>query len=359
MARQRKKNTAKATNREQSEKLDEEDQRIVTLEIGIQQNLEPAQLFYWMKGMGSAPTIMHGHEQKKSVEKIQAPTVASIAITPTDLAENETEMAMAARKLTFSTGLENTKPTLAAVIQGNRSIQQGLKFNYYPPTVKDGRKIVRLNMIEVEEQTRKWQTSLIGPMILKNWEADFKMSKELMTNVPVWVTFPGLPIQYWTGENLGRIASSIGKPICTDKLTAQEARISYARMLIEMDISQALPEDVLIETPNGELRQQQLKEETQNKVTTAEENNVNSNNEDEQRQEADFQIAKSKGKQVQKERNTVRKNAMEEAIQIRLQQNRFTALRIQEKEDASSASNGVRVPVVQPPMTICAWNIRG
>ncbi|XP_019262495.1 PREDICTED: uncharacterized protein LOC109240323 [Nicotiana attenuata] len=240
------------------------------------------------------------------------------------------------------------------------------------------------------------------PMILKNWEADFKMSKELMTNVPVWVTFPRLPIQYWTGENLGRIASSIGKPICTDKLTAQEARISYARMLIEMDISQALPEDVLIETSNGELRQQQLKydwhpsfcqdclsirfntgecknqkgekkegkgqqegkkqgkkvitkwiakarEETQNKVTIAEENNVNSNNEDEQRQEADFQIAKSKGKQVQKERNTVRKNAMEEAIQIRLQQNRFTALRIQEHEDASSASNGERVPVVQPP----------
>ncbi|OIT24364.1 hypothetical protein A4A49_51574, partial [Nicotiana attenuata] len=250
MARQRKKSTTKATNTEQTEKLDEEDQRIVTPETGIQQNLESAQLFHWMKGMGSAPTIMHGHELRESVEKttIQAPTIASIALTPTDLAENETEMAMAARKLTFSTGIEDTKPTLAVVVQGNRSSQQGLKLNYYPPTVKDGRKIVRLNMIVVEEQTRRWQTSLIGyvlggtpqfkemlgfvygvwqfvstpqvlmheegyfvfkfdcdedrdlvmqngpytfnnrPMLLKNWEADFKMSKELMTNVPVWVT---------------------------------------------------------------------------------------------------------------------------------------------------------------------------
>lgn len=50
----------------------------------------------------------------------------------------------------------------------------------------------------------------------------------------------------------------IGTPICTDKLTTQEARVSYARMLIEMDVSQALPETVWIEVAEGKIREQTL-----------------------------------------------------------------------------------------------------
>lgn len=96
------------------------------------------------------------------------------------------------------------------------------------------------------------------PMILKQWEPEFQMIKKTTNNIPIWVNFPGLPIQYWMMENLGRIASSIGNPICTDKLTAKEARISYARMLIEMDVSQPLPETVLIETADGKHREQKL-----------------------------------------------------------------------------------------------------
>ncbi|XP_070003215.1 uncharacterized protein [Nicotiana sylvestris] len=97
-----------------------------------------------------------------------------------------------------------------------------------------------------------------GPMILKQWEPDFQMSKEATNNIPVWVNFPGLPIQYWMGENLGRIASSIGKPICTDKLIAQEAIISYARMLIEMDVSQPFPETMLIKNVDGKHKEKIL-----------------------------------------------------------------------------------------------------
>ncbi|OIT02999.1 hypothetical protein A4A49_04669 [Nicotiana attenuata] len=338
MARQRKKNsTAKKTTVDEEGKADDEDKRFVIPETGIPKALDSIQLFHWMKGMGSAPTILHGQERKELEEPVavqtQAAPITNIAADPvmdtqpqvavktktnTDLAPSELEMAKAARKLTFSAGVEPMKPTLAAVVQGNRSIQQGLKLNYYPPVVKDGKKIVKLNLVEVEEQNRRWRTSLIGyviggspqfkemlkfvygvwhfastpqvlihdegyfifkfesdddrdmvlqngpytfnnrPMMLKIWEPDFQMSKESTKNVPVWVNFPGLPIQYWTAENLGRIASSIGTPICTDKLAAQEARVSYARMLIEMDVSQTLPETMLIEVAEGKTREQTL-----------------------------------------------------------------------------------------------------
>ncbi|XP_070011185.1 uncharacterized protein [Nicotiana sylvestris] len=105
-----------------------------------------------------------------------------------------------------------------------------------------------LNEADMTTATRKFTFSIgIGT------------SKPTLTVVvQVWVNFPGLPIQYWTVENLGRIASSIGNPICTDKLTAQKARISYARMLIEMDVSQALPETMLIQTAERKIREQKL-----------------------------------------------------------------------------------------------------
>ncbi|XP_019233757.1 PREDICTED: uncharacterized protein LOC109214304 [Nicotiana attenuata] len=89
------------------------------------------------------------------------------------------------------------------------------------------------------------------PMVLKDWDPDFQIQNESMRIVPIWVNLLGLPIQCWAEKNLGRIASLLGKPICTDKLTAQCERISYARVLIEMDIIQPLLDEILIEKPDG------------------------------------------------------------------------------------------------------------
>lgn len=95
-------------------------------------------------------------------------------------------------------------------------------------------------------------------MILKQWDLDFQLSKELTRNVPIWVIFSTLPIQYWSKENLGRIASYLGKPICSDKLTANCDRISYARILVEMDITQKLPDSLMIEVADGKYTEQML-----------------------------------------------------------------------------------------------------
>ncbi|XP_019248357.1 PREDICTED: uncharacterized protein LOC109227613 [Nicotiana attenuata] len=87
------------------------------------------------------------------------------------------------------------------------------------------------------------------PMILKDWDPTFQIKEESMRIVPLWVNFPRLSIQCWIEENLGRIASLLGKPICTDRLTADCERVPYARVLIDMDITQPLPKEVHIEIP--------------------------------------------------------------------------------------------------------------
>lgn len=92
------------------------------------------------------------------------------------------------------------------------------------------------------------------PLVLKQWEPNFQMSKEPLQVIPVWVRFPKLPIKYWTPRSLGRIASCLGKPVCTYKLIAKGDRVSYAHILIEMDVSMELQEEIPIELRGGKCK---------------------------------------------------------------------------------------------------------
>lgn len=58
-------------------------------------------------------------------------------------------------------------------------------------------------------------------------------------------------VGYWSAKALSKVASAIGKPIHTDNYTANMDRISYARVLIEVDVSQPLPNSIQIETEAG------------------------------------------------------------------------------------------------------------
>ena len=89
------------------------------------------------------------------------------------------------------------------------------------------------------------------PLILKPMPEFFDFSKKDMSSVPVWVKFPNLPLKCWSIRGLSKISSLIGKPIQCDRLTATKSRISYARVLIEVDLREDLPSSVEIGLPNG------------------------------------------------------------------------------------------------------------
>lgn len=73
------------------------------------------------------------------------------------------------RTVTPKTGVPQTlapiKPTMAEVVKGNRSQQLALKLDYYPPVLRDGLKVVKLNQTELEMQNQKWRSALIGYVI--------------------------------------------------------------------------------------------------------------------------------------------------------------------------------------------------
>ncbi|XP_060182487.1 uncharacterized protein LOC132612182 [Lycium barbarum] len=287
--------------------------RVVTPETGVPQDLAPIQLGQWLTEASSskvqqAPT--KGVPLRHQLPPARVTPDATIDI------ETETGANQATRKLTFSA--DSAAAAKNETRRNNRAPNRGKKLSYFPPVLKDGNKVVKLNLSELESQKRKWDNALIGyvvgknppfkqmlkfvyaiwnfvetprvflheegyyifkfaneqdkmdvlqygpytfdyrPMVLKQWTTSFQMGRESIRQMPLWVTFPNLPIEYCFTENLGRIASFIGNLICTDRLTTEEERLSYARILIELDVTQPLPKQMLIEEANGKYKTQLL-----------------------------------------------------------------------------------------------------
>ncbi|KAL6565247.1 hypothetical protein OROGR_002198 [Orobanche gracilis] len=57
---------------------------------------------------------------------------------------------------------------------------------------------------------------------------------------------PGLPANYWSKKSLSKLASVLGKPLHTDGYTLQKNKVIYARILVEIDLSQPLKEVIRI-----------------------------------------------------------------------------------------------------------------
>ncbi|PHU19828.1 hypothetical protein BC332_10979 [Capsicum chinense] len=75
------------------------------------------------------------------------------------------------------------------------------------------------------------------PMILRNWSLDFEFKLECFSKIPLWFKFPSLPLGHLSKKALSKLASFVGKPLYTDKCTAEIERISYARVFIKVDIN--------------------------------------------------------------------------------------------------------------------------
>lgn len=74
----------------------------------------------------------------------------------------------------------------------------------------------------------------------------------------MWIRLPRLPLTCWSEDSLSRIGSVLGKPVCADECTSQQKHISYARMLVEVDITKPLIYKVPIEDEKGLITEQHV-----------------------------------------------------------------------------------------------------
>lgn len=89
------------------------------------------------------------------------------------------------------------------------------------------------------------------PIILKQWTPNLDLKAEFLVDIPLWVTFPKLTLNCWGCDSLSRIASAIGIPLFAEECTTKQPRISYARMLIEVDVTKPMPNEIIFMDAQG------------------------------------------------------------------------------------------------------------
>ena len=82
------------------------------------------------------------------------------------------------------------------------------------------------------------------PLILTAWGTDLGVGK--VSTIPLWVKFKNIPDYYWTREGLSCVASSIGPPICADKVTSQLNPVPFAKLCVKYTVGEPLPESVKV-----------------------------------------------------------------------------------------------------------------
>lgn len=92
---------------------------------------------------------------------------------------------------------------------------------------------------------------LVIALILKQWTPDFCFQLDSIKVVHVWTLYIDLDPCFWSFAALSKISSIIGKPLYADRYTTNKTGISFARVLIDIDIAKYIPSSIKINTLFG------------------------------------------------------------------------------------------------------------
>ncbi|CAO2812509.1 unnamed protein product [Amaranthus hypochondriacus] len=120
-------------------------------------------------------------------------------------------------------------------------------------THEDGYFIFRFNTEEECSEILKGGPYFLNraPMIVKKWNSNFDFKEEILRVIPVWIRLPSLPLHCWGEETLRRIVSAIGVPVLADECTAKQSKVSYARVLVEVDITHEFVKEIKVRDNMG------------------------------------------------------------------------------------------------------------
>lgn len=120
-------------------------------------------------------------------------------------------------------------------------------------THEEGYYILRFNAVTEVNDILKGGPYFLNraPLIVKQWSMNFDFKEEILRVIPVWVRLPNLPLYCWGEETLSRIVSAVGVPILADECTSKQWKISFARVLVEIDITKEFVKEVRVRDNTG------------------------------------------------------------------------------------------------------------
>ncbi|XP_058745805.1 uncharacterized protein LOC131618644 [Vicia villosa] len=96
------------------------------------------------------------------------------------------------------------------------------------------------------------------PILLSKWKPDFNLKRDMLLTILILVKLPQLPIYLWGSKSLSKIGRALGTQLMTDECTENRYRISYARILVEIEITQEIVKEITIKDKTGEKMQQSV-----------------------------------------------------------------------------------------------------
>jgi hypothetical protein len=114
-----------------------------------------------------------------------------------------------------------------------------------------GRGYYEFRFSSAEDRKSVWSSGVwnLNPGLLRlsSWSPDFNPLKQKQTHCQVWVRFHCLPLEYWQTRILFEIAAAIGTPISIDDNTRNHTFGHYARVLVDINLSNNLHDSLLVE----------------------------------------------------------------------------------------------------------------
>ncbi|XP_062110392.1 uncharacterized protein LOC133822162 [Humulus lupulus] len=90
------------------------------------------------------------------------------------------------------------------------------------------------------------------PVIIRPWTADLSAIR----STPLWIRLHDLGLQYWGSKCISALVSTIGKPLLVDKFTRERSRVQFARVLVEMEITNNPPRSFQFINEHGQIVEQ-------------------------------------------------------------------------------------------------------
>ncbi|WOL09486.1 hypothetical protein Cni_G18239 [Canna indica] len=92
-------------------------------------------------------------------------------------------------------------------------------------------------------------------LLLKPWRPNFQRLLERTDTIPIWIQFPGLPVEYLHEIILRKLAESVGQFIKIDEVTMRRQRAKYARICILWDLTRTVPNGIWVKSSRGKFWQ--------------------------------------------------------------------------------------------------------
>ena len=93
-------------------------------------------------------------------------------------------------------------------------------------------------------------------LLVQKWCLDVCLVKTEPVNVPLWIKLYDVPLEALTVQGISSLASSLGKPLLMDDMTATvcqygKGRIGYVRILVEVDAKKEFKYNIVVQCRNS------------------------------------------------------------------------------------------------------------